>query len=370
MTKHVSVEAFPPAEYIREAMEARDWTQNDLAEVMGRNRHTVLRLLNGKTAITPETAHALAQAFGTSAEVWMNLQTSYELALAAKDDREIERRARLYSRFPIREMQKRTWITESKDTANIEESLCRLLEIKNIEQTPQIAVAARKGTEYGEDSRAHVAWYFKVRSLSRKLDAATYREERLDELFRNLRQLTAYPDDLRRVPRVLADAGVKLVLVKHLSKTRLDGVATWVDGMPVIGLSMRYDRIDNFWFNLLHELVHIKYRDQSPIDFGVISADNDLLAAIEQRANEEAAEALISNKHLRSFIARHKDLFSHEKVIRFAHARGVHPGIVVGQLQHAKALPPTHLNKLKAKCREHILGQTITDGWGHQPVDN
>ena len=77
-------EPFLPGEYIKDEMEARDWTQDDLAEVMQLSRRQVMDLIQGKPGITADTAHRLASAFdGQSPETWMNLQTSYELALAA-----------------------------------------------------------------------------------------------------------------------------------------------------------------------------------------------------------------------------------------------------------------------------------------------
>lgn len=366
MSKNViSTEPFHPGEYIHDAMVSRGWTQDDLADVLGCTRQTVNRLIGGKSAVTPETAIQLAAAFDTSAELWMNLQTSYELALAAKEERDIERKSWLYSQFPVREMQKRHWIGKKKSVSGIEGELCGFFGTESIDQIPAISIAARKGTEYGTETPEQRAWYFKVRNLSNSVSAARYQASNLDNLFSNLKPLLAFPEDIRKVPRLLADFGVKLVIVQHLTKTRIDGVATWVDQCPVIGLSLRFDRLDNFWFNLIHELVHIKYEDKSSVDADVLDADADALPEIEQRANKEAAEFLIPPKKLESFIRRNEGMFSHQKVNQFANARSVHPSIVVGQLQHRKVLPPTHLNKLKAKCREHILGQALTSGWGH-----
>jgi len=84
MSEHISVEEFPPAEYVREAMESLGWNQSDLAEAMGCDRRAVSRLIDGHVSITSEIAYALAVAFDTSETVWENLQHSYELSLAAR----------------------------------------------------------------------------------------------------------------------------------------------------------------------------------------------------------------------------------------------------------------------------------------------
>jgi HTH-type transcriptional regulator / antitoxin HigA len=72
MAGRVAAEVFPPGEFIREDLEARSWTQADLAEILGRDLRLVNQLVGGKRAITPETAKGLAQAFGTGPEFWMN----------------------------------------------------------------------------------------------------------------------------------------------------------------------------------------------------------------------------------------------------------------------------------------------------------
>lgn len=86
MDTFVAAEPFPPSEYIQDEMKARRWGHEDLAVVMGVSLRHVMNLLSGKTGITPDTAHKLADAFGQSAASWMKLQASYELATAAQVD--------------------------------------------------------------------------------------------------------------------------------------------------------------------------------------------------------------------------------------------------------------------------------------------
>jgi HTH-type transcriptional regulator/antitoxin HigA len=77
MINREPVEVFSPGEFIKEELEARDWTQNDLAVILGRQLRTVSDIVTGKRGITPETAKGLGQAFGTSAQLWMNLESAY-----------------------------------------------------------------------------------------------------------------------------------------------------------------------------------------------------------------------------------------------------------------------------------------------------
>ena len=88
-------EAYPPGEYIKGEIEARGWTQRDLARVLGRSAPKVSELVNGKRAITSQTARELGAAFGTSAEVWLNLEVRWQLWRDQSPVEGIERRAKL-----------------------------------------------------------------------------------------------------------------------------------------------------------------------------------------------------------------------------------------------------------------------------------
>ena len=90
-------EVFPPGDYIREELEARGWTQGNLAEIIGRSQPAVNELITGKRGITPETALALSAAFGTSPEFWLNLQMIYALAHADTDIQAIQKRAGIFA---------------------------------------------------------------------------------------------------------------------------------------------------------------------------------------------------------------------------------------------------------------------------------
>jgi HTH-type transcriptional regulator / antitoxin HigA len=371
MTNRVSVEPFPPAEFIQEAMDARGWTQDDLAEVMGRSRQTVMRLLNATTSITPETAHELAQAFETSPELWMNLQTSYELALAAKEDRDIERRAKIYQKVPVRDIIKRHWIPDERTTAELKANVSRFLGIHSLDESPRFAVAARKSTSYEQDTPAQIAWYARASQLAHAAPATTYNEAAFGTAMDELRKLAVLTEGLRKVPRLLADFGIRLLLIERLPHSKVDGVAFWIndDESPVIALSLRYDRIDNFWHTIFHEMIHVKYRDQTMVDVDLsVSTNGTDATEIENRANAEASEFLVPYAKLQSFVERHRGICSHAEVIGAARAQRIHPGVFVGQMHGRGLIDFRYYRKLLVPIRSEIVGQALTDGWGNVPT--
>jgi HTH-type transcriptional regulator/antitoxin HigA len=142
----------------------------------------------------------------------------------------------------------------------------------------------------------------------------------------------------------------------------------WLDETnPVIVLSIRYDRIDCFWFTLAHELAHIWNGDKRSLDSDITGANRITpVNEMEKRADEEGAEWLITNKDLRSLIARIGPYYSREDITLFARRIGVHPGIVVGQLQHRKEIGFQTLRDTLVKVRENVTTSSLTDGWGRQ----
>jgi addiction module HigA family antidote len=100
MGGRIPAEVFPPGEFIREELEARGWTQTDLAEILGRPFRLVNEIISGKRSITPETAVGLGQAFGTGPQFWMNLESSYRLSLVKGEDHDVSRRAKRLAESP------------------------------------------------------------------------------------------------------------------------------------------------------------------------------------------------------------------------------------------------------------------------------
>jgi len=181
-------------------------------------------------------------------------------------------------------------------------------------------------------------------------------------------------DEIRHVPRILSESGIRLVLVEGLPTTRIDGVCTWLDRhSPVIGISLRFDRIDGFWFTLLHELHHVKHHmgQENPIlDVNLVGEDAKLIndkPEMERLADEFAANFSIKKSDLDNFIARIRPLYSKQRVKAFAARMMVHPGIVVGQLQHRGEIPYSHQTEMLVKVRHHLKESVLTDGWGYKP---
>lgn len=371
MSELVDRELFPPGEYIRDELEARNWTQEDLAAIIGRPLKTVNQIITGKKLITTKTAQELGAAFGTSAELWLNLESAHRLALEAEDQQQVSRRARLFGMVPVNEISKRGWIPSSSSIDELESHVLSFLEVASFDDSPQIRLAARMSANYSEFTSAQIAYAMRVRHLADAVPAQPFDAARARRMLGELHALTVSPEEIRRVPKVLADMGIKLVVVEHLGGTRIDGMTTWTDrDEPVIAVSLRYDRIDGFWHTLAHEMSHVLNGDRFSIDENLIGKDkigSEITSEVEQRADKEAAEFLIPPEKLKSFITRTYPRFSKIKIIQFANLHQIHPGIVVGQLQHSKAIKFSHSREMLVGVRAILTASALTDGWGIHP---
>ena len=371
-TKQIPAEVFPPGEFIREELEERGWTQEELAEILGMSSRLVNEVIMGKRGITPGTANALGAAFGTSAQLWMNLESTYRLTqVRNKDMNTVERRARLYSVAPIKEMTKRHWLEPTDNIEVLEHRLMEFVGTDDLDTAPTFyAHAARKSTAYHTDTPAQTAWLFRLGHMANAMDANRYSTSNFPKLIDSLRGLTSDPEEIRHVPRVLSDAGIRFLVVEPLKGSRIDGVCFWLaDDAPVVALSMRYDRIDYFWHTLMHELVHVDNQDVAVNGNAAIdmhSGDRTFEKPIyEQEADASAAKALVPEEEILDFIARVGPLYSPKIIRGFAGRMGVHPGIVVGQLQHRDEILYSRHRNFLVPVRDFVLGASLADGWGH-----
>lgn len=357
---------FPPGEYIRDELEARGWTQEDLAAILGRPLSAVNQIIKGNKAITPQTAHELAAAFGTSAGLWLNLESAYQLALARQETTAVSKRARLYELAPIKEMVRRRWISPSDDVDELESALLAFFEITSIDEKPRINHAARKSSSYAGTTPRQLAWYFRAKHLAATQRVRRFDADRVRLRLPELRALAARLDDLAKMPGMLAELGIRFVLVEQLPGSRIDGATLWIDdSSPVIALSLRFDRIDGFWHTFAHELMHVLHR-QTAIDIDLIQRDSRTITdkpAVENQIDREASRFLIPPKEIEAFVARFGDRIPKQGITRFAERIGVHPGVVVGQLHFRQAMPYTHCRGMLVGVRERLSMVAITDGW-------
>ncbi|MEC5159872.1 MULTISPECIES: HigA family addiction module antitoxin [unclassified Janthinobacterium] len=366
MGARIPAEIFPPGEFLKDELEARGWTQVEFAEIIGKDTRLISEVISGKRSVTPETAMALGEALDTGAEFWMNLESQYQLSKVRPTQTSIARKAALHGKFPVHEMIKRGWIEANKNIEILEKQVFDFFGVAANDEIPSFMHAAKK-TSYSDASMLQIAWLCRARSAAMSSPAEKYSESKWSVVWAELREQLEFIDGVRNVASILQKAGIKFVIIEPLPGCKIDGACFWLNkDTPVIALSLRFDRVDNFWHSLFHELDHVKHKEgmsQPVIDIDIFSTELGGMPPIEVRANEAASQFLVPKKDLEGFIARVNPSFSDDQIVGFSRRMRVHPGIVVGQLQNRKLIPYSFHRKYLEKVRALVTRSAVTDGF-------
>lgn len=348
-------------------MESRGWTQTDLAYALGVPAAAINQILSDKRAVSVNMARSLGVALDLDPREIARVQADWDIKTAEPPDPAIETRSRILSKYPLREMTKRGWIDPENKKGSLEEQVCKFFGVKTLNDVPHLRHSGKK-SDYDGLPPEQLTWLFRVKTIAEEMNTRSYDKAVLTEVIEEFSRLRAKADGVRHVPRLLEKAGVRFVVVEGLPKAAIDGVCFWLNShAPVVGMSLRYDRIDNFWFVLRHECAHVMHnhaRAEAIVDCDL--QDNTSGAAVsdeERIANAEAADFCIPSDRMTSFYLRKKPFFAEREVEAFAQIVGAHPGLVVGQLQR-RMERYDFLRKHLVKVRETLAMSMMMDGWG------
>jgi HTH-type transcriptional regulator/antitoxin HigA len=353
-----------PGRIIRRELEERGWSQNDLAEIMGRPPQTISQIVRGRKQITPETALQLAAAFGTSEELWINLETRYQLHRKRQESNqtEITRKSKLYSKAPITELLKRHWIGAVSSIDELERRVCAFLEIGSLGETPAFYANLRQAAIHEPEMVALISWIQRVKHLTSEQNVADFDVELAKSELPSLLSLASKEEYIVEVPSFLKSVGIHFVIVPHLPHSYLDGASLLFNDHPVVALTLRYNRIDSFWFTLLHEIAHVLAKH--PAKMYLDNHDEQDKNKIESQANQMAHDWLIDPSLLSNFVRSTKPYFSRAKILNFAQQINRHPGLVLGRLQHEQLVPYKNLRTLLVKVQPYL------EEWFDSPGSN
>lgn len=371
-----------PGQLIEFLLTERGWTQRTLGVVLAKSDTTINRLVSGKAAVDAETALMLEEVFSVPADRFLALQKEYDLAQARivmVPDPTRATRAALYGDLPVADMIKRGWLdAESiRDTDKIERALVRFFGVNRPEDIEVLPHAAKKTATSAAASPAQIAWLYRVKQMADGILAKPYTKAGLVAALPKLKALAISPEGVAQVPRILTESGIRFVIVESLPSAKIDGVCFWINAgkTPVIGMTLRFDRIDNFWFVLRHEIEHVLQGHGMASVVLDANLEGDRagigpdVSDEERIANQAAQEFLVPSHQMDAFIARKAPFFSDRDLVGFSKIMRVHPGIVAGQLQR-KTERYDRFRDYLAKVREIILPNVFKDGWGNiAPVD-
>ncbi|MDD2791401.1 MAG: ImmA/IrrE family metallo-endopeptidase [Sulfurimonas sp.] len=232
-------------------------------------------------------------------------------------------------KLPTNELIKKGWITDKNDLTSLVPLFQNMID-------GNFQVLFRKSRTSNE--ALYALWLSRVSNVAKerilKQEISKFKGLTKENL-KDIAKLSPDESLILELPSILAKHGIVLVYEQGIKSMKLDGaVFKLFTGHPVIGLSFRYSRIDNFWFTLMHELSHIVLHYEqldTPIFDDLDEESPDL---IEKQANRLAKSSFVEKAVWRSCKANYQT--GDDVVCEFAKEVGIHPAIIAGLLQYEK----------------------------------
>lgn len=345
MLRSHSYIAMPPGATIKEQLFDRGMNQKEFAARMDMSEKHISKLINGEVQLTPETAVRLEMVLGVPAKFWNNLEAIYrEKIIKAEAENSLDADLELAKRFPYNEMAKYGWIPrtrESKEKVINLRKYFEVVELSLLESDQITRIACRRLAITEKSDLALLAWAQEAKIKAREIKTAPINIKRLISSMPEIRKMTVLKpkEFLPKIRKCLADCGIALVFLPHLNGSFLQG-ASFVDGNKiVVGLTARGRDADKFWFSLFHELAHIA--------LGHVGQPAGTSEDDEKAADKWSGNILIPYDEFESF--RMDRDYSEMRVLQFAKALGIAPGIIVGRMQSEGMIKYSMLNNLKEK---------------------
>ncbi len=344
-----------PIEAILFRMDQQGLQKKDLVPYFG-SLPKVSEVLSRKRPLSLAMIRKLHTGLGIAAETLLLGDDGINLSDAPTYD---------HTKFPLQEMFKRGYFKPTFDTIrkikdHAEEAIREFMQNSYLQPARLRAPLHQKGART-MDEYALMAWRVAVLKKARalKLTREYVKESITDAWLSDLAKLSRFDQGPRLAQEFLADAGIALVFEDHFEKTYLDGAAMLDGSRPVVALTLRHDRLDNFWFVLMHELVHVQKHLRSDNDF---IADNledkiQMQTRDEQQADEGAKNALIAPEEWENSAVRLEHNTENAKAL--ADKLRIHPVIVAGRVRHDTGNWRL-LSNIKATVRQHFESAGVT----------
>jgi len=331
-SKKVDIGLPDPVAAIKFRMEQQGLRQRNLIPYLG-SATRVSEILARKRPLTLRMIRALNKGLGIPAEVLIQ-----EPGAGLPDDPGID-----WQRFPINEMMKRNWFTGFKGKlqdarAHAEELMLNYIQV--IDHQKATAALFRKAdhirSEHEMDRFALLAWQARILHQAQQapLDVNYQQGTVCKDFMHDLIKLSWQDDGPLVAKKFLNRHGIHLIIESHLKKTYLDGAAMCLgDGTPVIALTLRHDRLDNFWFTLMHELAHVALHFNGECEaYFDDTDDKQPKDKIEQEADALAEEVLIPGDVWRTSEVR--ETYKSSDMLTLAMQLNIHPAIIAGRVRY------------------------------------
>lgn len=350
----------PPGDTILDIIEERGWAQTELATRLGYSTKHVNQLIKGKVPLSEDAAIRLERVLGSSVGFWLAREAKYRERCARLEAAQKDAAWTTWlDELPVKELMGAGVIAkqriDAKSKLELVEKCLRFFGVASPDEWRshywEMQCSFRRSREEQSDIGAISAWLRMGEQQAEKLDGPKYDRARFEASLAQIRQLTVQPPEKfePQLRTLFRQAGVAFVLVPAIPKSHVSGVARWLNPhRPLIQLSLYGKTNDKFWFTLFHEAAHILLhaKEKKSVyldDPNKAHADNPE----EHEASVWAGNFLLPPQ----FNPQLAGIKTKAAACALAAQAGVHPGIVVGRLQHDGLIEPSWMNDLKVSFR-------------------
>lgn len=356
ISEYKDIVAFHPGYYIADVIEDMGITQVEFATRLGTNTKTLSYLLNGQANITNDLAKKLSAMMGTSPDVWLNLQSTYDKKLIEiQQAKEFDEQAEIVKLIDYKYFVEVVGLPITKVINEKIAFLCGWFKVSDLRimLKPDFLVNYRTGVSDVNEKNVinSKAWIQTAINFSSRIETKPYDAEKLKAYLPELRSMTLQSPEvfMPRMKEIFAECGVAFVLLPNLKNSGVNGAVKWINDERVV-LAMNNRRLDAdiFWFSLFHEIRHVLQRKIKTVFISCGEKEMiELNEKLEEDADNFATNYLIPTSEFRKFAPN--KFTSDAEILAFAKSIGVHPGIVAGRLQYERILLPNRCSKFKVK---------------------
>lgn len=327
-----------PGETIKEVIEDRNMTQEELAIRTGYSAKHVSEVISGKKSISSRFANSLEYALNIPMEFWINLQGIYDKEVCELENinniSSIELEISNDLKDIVKYCEKNNILPCSSNKQITVLNLRKFLNVTDLNKIPSLPfqqMAFRGSKKNKVNIYVLHAWKKICEHLTEKVSVVnSFDKEKLKLKYDDIKKTMFLPIDqmVEKLKEIFLDCGIVFEMVKHFTGAPVQGFIQKKDDKVILCMTIRQSFSDIFWFTLFHEIAHLVNEDfiNQYVDYNFVESE------VEKKADNFARNILINENDYKDFLQ--KGNIKYIDIKNFASSQNVLPGIVIGRLQN------------------------------------
>ena len=343
--EYKNIIAFHPGFYIEEIIEDLEMTQEEFAKRLDVSAKTISKLVNDQISLSDDIASRISIMLGINTETLINLQKTYDLKLLEiEKTKKFDTQKTIVKEIDYNYFVRNGILSAAKNIEEKIESLCSYLMVSDLSllKKPDLLASFRTSVQNVTEKNIINAnvWLQTAINFGLKKVVKPFDEKKLKAAIPEIRSMTIMnpKEFLPKLEEIFKECGVAFVLLPSLKNCGVNGVVKWCDDKVILAINDRNSFADTFWFSLFHEIGHVFQKKKTKI---IINDKNlsQTSETLENEADQYARDVLFSQTEYESLLDCDSHNITYERICSFAQKSGIHPGIIIGRLQHDKIIP-------------------------------